>query len=244
MEWIFISPHLDDVALSCGGLVWEMAHAGKKVAIWTIFAGDPPSSIFSPFAESLHLRWQTGPEAVLQRRAEDINSCQSLGVSYRHFSIPDCIYRKHPGDESYLYTSEHELFGEVHPSEYELIESLRLQISLILPSSVILICPLSLGRHVDHQLTRAIFEKINHPLWYYADYPYVLSDWSNADSRIIGLHELLFPISNNGITGWIESISAHASQASTFWPNKETMCDAITSYYRQVRGIRLWRKCD
>ena len=69
MEWIFISPHLDDIALSCGGLVWELAHAGDQVSIWTICAGEPPVAPLSPFAESLHDRWQTGAEATQRRRA-------------------------------------------------------------------------------------------------------------------------------------------------------------------------------
>ena len=242
MEWIFISPHLDDVALSCGGLVWEMAHEGKKVAIWTICAGDPPCSTLSPFAQTLHLRWQVGSEAVVQRRAEDINSCKSLGVAFRHFSIPDCIYRQHPVDKSTLYPTDQALFGELHPSEHELIESLAVQVFASLSATAIMICPLSLGKHVDHQMTRAVFEKINLPLWYYADYPYVLKDWSKDDSRITGLEELLFPISNNGIRGWIESIGAHVSQVSSFWPNTETMQEAIYNYYRQEMGIRLWKK--
>jgi LmbE family N-acetylglucosaminyl deacetylase len=241
MEWIFISPHLDDVALSCGGLVWEMAHAGKKVAIWTICAGEPPSKTFSLFTETLHARWHTGSGAVEQRRAEDIVSCQSLGVSFKHLLIPDCIYRQHPIDRSYLYTSEQDIFGDLHPSENELIESLSVQIQMVLPGEVCLIIPLTLGRHIDHQMTRTVMEKLKLPLWYYADYPYVLNDWKQDDPRTSSFKEILLPISNAGVAGWIEAISAHASQVSTFWENPEKMNNAIFSYEKQVGGIRLWR---
>ncbi|MBA4379671.1 MAG: PIG-L family deacetylase, partial [Anaerolinea sp.] len=57
MRWIYISPHLDDAVLSCGGLIWEQSHAGTQVEIWTVCTGDPPEGPLSPFAEVLHAEW-------------------------------------------------------------------------------------------------------------------------------------------------------------------------------------------
>src|SRR5512139_3118661 len=79
MHWIYLSPHLDDAALSCGGLIWEQVHAGDTVSVWTICAGDPPNGSLSPFAEALHARWQSGIEAAVLRREEDVTSCLLLG---------------------------------------------------------------------------------------------------------------------------------------------------------------------
>ena len=79
MHWIYLSPHFDDIALSCGGLVWHQVQAGDVVEIWTVCAAAPdPSQPFSPFAQSLHARWGTGPASVAARRAEDIASCQQV----------------------------------------------------------------------------------------------------------------------------------------------------------------------
>jgi hypothetical protein len=64
MEWIYLSPHFDDVAFSCGGLVWEQTELGDEVSIWTICAGEPPPGPVSKYAQSLHDRWKTGPSAV------------------------------------------------------------------------------------------------------------------------------------------------------------------------------------
>src|SRR5512147_1498099 len=108
MEWIYLSPHFDDVALSCGALVWEQATAGHTVNIWTVCAGDQPPGPLSPFAKKLHQRWETGGDAVYLRRREDIQSCAQMGAAYRHFSIPDCIYR---GSSEPFYNSEEALFG-------------------------------------------------------------------------------------------------------------------------------------
>jgi hypothetical protein len=35
MRWIYLSPHLDDAALSAGGLIYEQTQAGIQVEIWT-----------------------------------------------------------------------------------------------------------------------------------------------------------------------------------------------------------------
>ena len=68
MHWIFLSPHYDDAALSCGGIIWEAVRRGAQVSIWTVCAATPPTGQLSPFAEELHARWETGPQAPLQRR--------------------------------------------------------------------------------------------------------------------------------------------------------------------------------
>ena len=70
MRWIYLSPHLDDIVLSCGGMVWQQVQAGDVVEIWTIFSGDAPPGPLAGFAQELHARWQTGPEASAVRRAE------------------------------------------------------------------------------------------------------------------------------------------------------------------------------
>jgi LmbE family N-acetylglucosaminyl deacetylase len=242
MHWTYLSPHLDDVALSCGGLLWEQIQAGENVAIWTVCAGDPPSGQFSPFAESLHARWQTAFETVAQRRAEDLASCAHMGVAARHFSIPDCIYRRHPADDSALYASEESIFGELHPSENDLVELLSAELRRSLPVSVSLVCPLTLGGHVDHRLTRAAAEKLQRPLWFYADYPYVLRDWQENDGRVAGMEKVLFPISESSLKVWGDAIGAHTSQVFTFWPDLETMSVAIREYALRMGGVPLWRR--
>ena len=74
---IFLSPHLDDAVLSCGGMIYQLAQAGQAVQVITIFAGDPPPGLLSPFAQSLHDRWQAGSVA---RRSEDIEALTLLGA--------------------------------------------------------------------------------------------------------------------------------------------------------------------
>lgn len=241
MHWIYLSPHLDDIALSCGGLLWEQASAGEHVSVWTICAGDPPAGGLSPFAQSLHERWDTGPWAAAQRRQEDSLSCSIMGAAYHHFTVPDCIYRRSDAADEYLYPAEDAILGEIHPAERYLIDSLSEKIINMLPQDAVLVSPLALGGHIDHRLTRTAAERVGHPLWYYADYPYVLDEPEWPDLLKIGTDQPhLFDISQAGLQVWVKAVGAHRSQISTFWPDLAAMRVAIESYSRKISGMILW----
>ena len=40
MTHVFVAPHPDDVALSCGGLIASLRELGQNVTIITVFSGD------------------------------------------------------------------------------------------------------------------------------------------------------------------------------------------------------------
>ena len=248
MPFLYFSPHYDDVALSCGGLVWQQTQSGEPVTILTLCGGEPPSLGVSPFAESLHQRWGSGVEAVRQRKQEDVASCELLGVSYVHLSLPDCIYRLGVNGEP-LYDSEESLWQDLHPSENHLVDDLFEQINqlpMLTNRSLHLVSPLTLGGHVDHRLTRKIVEKLAlaRPLrpWHYADYPYAAQQPDLLPQLLpSGSQVVAFPISEPALEAWIQSIAAHASQLSTFWPDEESLRQSIRSYRDACQGIRLWR---
>jgi LmbE family N-acetylglucosaminyl deacetylase len=248
MDWIYISSHLDDVALSCGGLVWEQAQAGDATAIWTVCAGDPPDGPLSPFAEELHARWGVGREAARQRRLEDQASCIHLGAEARHFSIPDCIYRRAPSGGAPLYASNQAIMGPVRPDEAGLLQTLGAELAEALPAGAILVCPLAIGGHVDHRLTRLAVESTGRRLWYYVDYPYILEAQEALEQlRQEGWSAKAFAVSENGLRLWGQAVAAHASQISTFWPDLFAMQAALEGYYQDMGGVILWQPnnaCD
>jgi len=100
-----------------------------------------------------------------------------------------------------------------------------------------------LGNHVDHQLTRQVIEGLGRQVWYYADYPYVLR-WNAQVNQMEqeGWVSQVLPISGDGLSAWMDSISAHGSQISTFWASDVEMRQAITDYLQSNLGIRLWIK--
>lgn len=249
--WVYLSPHFDDVALSCGGLVWEQAQVGGRVSVWTVCGGEISQGGLSGFAELLHARWKTGREAVEQRRQEDIAACQALQAAYRHFPLPDCIYRRAGVDYwveaqataagEHLYASEEAIFGEVDPAEATLVEQLRARLAEALPARTEVVCPLGLGGHVDHRLTRAAAEKLGRRLWYYADYPYVLRQMGDLQAlEEAGWQKMVTPVSAAGLKAWQASIAAHGSQISTFWPDLGRMEEEMARYADRMGGGVLW----
>ena len=241
MHFIYLSPHLDDVALSCGGLVWEQSHAGAPVEVWTICAGDPPEGPLSPFAQSLQKRWQTGLQPSMQRRQEDLASCQLLGAAAKHFPIPDCIYRQAEPGGHFLYTTEESLTGPLDPAEQPLLQRLRYRLAAELPASSTFVCPLALGGHVDHRLVRQAAELLNRRLYYYADYPYILQQ-PEALSNLLqeGWSAETYPISPVAMAAWEDSVAAHISQVSTFWSSLDEMRLAMLRYCQEQSGVSLY----
>lgn len=241
MTWVFLSPHLDDVALSCGGLVWEQTRRGIEAEIWTICAGDPGEGALSPFAQSLQARWELGNRATAIRREEDVAACAVLGARPCHLPVPDCIYRRSPVTGEALYASEQALFGGLHPEETGLIVELTHLLQNQLPSQVELVCPLTLGSHVDHLLTRAAAEKLGSRLWYYADYPYVERQTPEGSGLLPpGCQKEIFPISEVGVSAWVQSVAAYQSQISTFWESLAAMEAALRNYWLRGGGVILW----
>ncbi len=241
MEWIYLSPHFDDVAFSCGGLVWEQTKSGLDVSIWTICAGDPPPGPISRYGQGLHERWGTGPNAVAARRNEDLFSSRLMGADSRNFSIPDAIYRRSALDGNPLYTADEELFIDLRREEESLVVGLKSELEQALPVECELVCPLALGGHVDHRLVRSAAEQLNRALWYYADYPYTVNPDKDIPEYDRALRPRPFPVSEAGLKTWQLAVAAHASQISTFWSSPDEMRKAIRAYWELTKGVRLWR---
>lgn len=223
--------------------MWEQVQSGNTVSIWTICAGAPSAGDLSPFAQGLHARWEAAQNATTGRRAEDLNSCYHLGADSRYFSIPDCIYRRDPQTGEFLYSSESALYGPLQPGDSHIITALQEDLKRFIQPDMVIVSPLGLGSHVDHQLTRLALERLGCVSWYYADYPYVLNNRAQVDDmEQQGWTNQVFPISPEGLAAWQDSIAAHGSQISTFWSSENAMRQAVAAYLQADNGIRLWKQ--
>jgi LmbE family N-acetylglucosaminyl deacetylase len=246
MTWVYLSPHYDDVAFSCGGLVWEQAQRGEKVEVWTVCSGEPPPGPLTPFAESLHARWGTpAGETVRQRAAEDAHAMHSLGARSRLLGIPDCVYRRLPNGAPVV-QAEEDLWAPIQPGEAGLIEQLAVELSHSLADGTILVSPLTLGGHVDHRLVRAAAQvaakQKTIELRYYLDYPYVIRPGSSPMDEET-TEEQVFPVSPGGLSAWQQAVAAYTSQISSFWGSLEEMNEAIREYCECNGGVRLRVPC-
>jgi LmbE family N-acetylglucosaminyl deacetylase len=248
MEWIYLSPHFDDVVFSCGGLVREQTLGGNIVEIWTICGGGPPSGELSPLAKEIHQSWNAPDDVYLIRQKEDQQACDYLEAYSTHLRIPDAMYRKSLQTKKPYYTSEEDLFQGLHPEEDYLVYRLRQELIFRLPPDPVVIAPLGIGNHIDHQLTHQAAGGLDGPVYYYADYPYVREE---EGARF--LEELeesgawtskIFPISDQALEDWIEAGLCYQSQLGTFWETEADFKEDIRHRAESLGGVRLWRKID
>jgi LmbE family N-acetylglucosaminyl deacetylase len=262
---IYLSPHLDDVVLSCGGRIWQQAQAGERVLVVTVFAGAPaPDAPLSPFARELHARWGYLADAMARRQEEDLTAVALLGAKAIHWPYTDCIYRQTPGDH-FPYASEGALWGEIHPAENGLLVELAARIAA-LPSSwdgahglkSVMYAPLAIGHHVDHQIVRhaACNALVSAALgWgqvHYEDYPYAQDPQAvqaalrfKPEPTETQWRAEVTPLSEGALEAKIVAIACYHSQLSTFWTSLAEMTAAIQAFAERTGGgrpaERYWR---
>ncbi len=92
-DYIYISPHLDDVTLSCSGAICLQRARGLNVLIVSIFAGEPQPP-FSPFVQSVHRSWRASEESPYQvRKEEERKAMALLGADYAWLDWLEILYR-------------------------------------------------------------------------------------------------------------------------------------------------------
>ncbi|MCX6079977.1 MAG: PIG-L family deacetylase [Chloroflexi bacterium] len=241
MRWIYISPHFDDAVLSCGGLIWEQTHSGTPVEIWTINAGDPPAGPDSDLIRRVHAEWNTGTpaETVMQRRIEDQNAARQVGATVRHLSMVDAIYRRAKSG-ALMYTQD--VFGPIHPQDAGIVQETAQEIARDLDGMDKIVCPLALGGHVDHVIVRTALETIFHPLYYYADIPYLFKHEDELAAATTNLRSRSFFISDQGLKAWQQAIEAHESQVSSLFGDLVNMQSQIKNYRQSRGGLSLWEQ--
>ena len=244
---IYLSPHLDDAVLSCGGRIWQQTRAGESVAVVTVFGGVPPTDrSLSAYARELHARWRQPAEAVGERRREDREALALLGAEAVHWRYRDCIYRTTPGGE-YAYTSEAALWGSIHPSEIDLIQELLDRIGALSPmGESALYAPLAVGGHVDHRIVRKAAERWGQALTCYEDFPYA-AEPGMTEAALSGERWTaeLVCLSSEALEAKIAAIARYGSQISTFWGGRAEMAASVRAFAESTGTVapaeRYWR---
>jgi LmbE family N-acetylglucosaminyl deacetylase len=235
-RWIYISPHLDDAVFSCGGRLFQQVQAGCAVEVWTLCAGDPPAGELSRSAA--RFAGQAGRTIVATRRAEDLRACASLGVVARHFSMPDCIFRRHPQSGAPLYPSLESIFGERQSVEKPRWEALGRELEQHLPADAQLVFPMAIGNHVDHQFARGLAQQLGRSRWLYADVPYVLENPAAlAPALSGGCTRVELELSDKAMQAWVRAAFEYGSQVGFWWQSPEELRQALEG----LRPAALWQ---
>lgn len=178
---LFISPHLDDVAFSCGGTLIDLVQRGWHVVLCTIFT----RSVHDPQGFALACQTDKGiaPDVdyMALRRAEDEQFAQIAGVNeFLHLPHAEAPHRG--------YNAAPELFAGVHEDDqiWELLaDDFRHLDAAYAPD--LIFAPQGLGNHVDHlQVIRALLaaELADHTCWY-RDTPYIIRQPTAVPSTLL-----------------------------------------------------------
>ncbi len=236
---LYLSPHLDDAVISCGGLIAQQTAAGEPVSVLTVCAGDAPPGPLSSFAQELRTRWGEAEGPIASRRAEDRVACGRLDASVIHLDIPDAVYRRGEGGEV-LYPSEQAVFSLIHPQEADLALRLTHLIKEAHPTATRLYCPMAIGGHVDHRITRRAAEHLDRQLWYYQDLPYAARGESiPPDLGLPSGIEATWPLSLGEIDAWAAAVATYRSQLSTFWSDVAALHRELRDFHDAGGGIRM-----
>lgn len=240
---VYLSPHLDDAALSCGGLISQQAEQGKRPTVITCFAGVPDYAELSLFAADQHKKWGEPEDPIQHRRQEDAEVMRCLGADYQHWTYLDCIYRRHPESGEFLYTSEAALFGQLHSAEHYLCSEVVARLSTMFSmQDTEVYAPLAVGHHVDHRLVLLAalrLEGRGFSICYYEDFPYALDgekldlalrEWADAPAPTI---RHLRP---SDVANKVSAIRRYRSQLAVLFEGETNVESAVESYALRAGG--------
>jgi LmbE family N-acetylglucosaminyl deacetylase len=248
---VFVSPHFDDVALSCGELICKFKAQGKEILVVTVFSGSVKPELLSTTAKFFHKICGLGNNAMEIRKAEDLAAMKMLKVAYLHVDELECLYRMNDSHTP-RYNDLKEIFGARLENEMDTWQHLKKQLreKLAEINFRTIFIPLSLGRHIDHILTRSCLEEIysDRDIYYYEDTPYVctLKDMDEINQATGGLIPTIIEITDDEWLGKVNAINCYTSQSGILWGSETEKMNQLESiskkYDNRGRSIRIWGK--
>jgi LmbE family N-acetylglucosaminyl deacetylase len=223
---IFVSPHCDDVALSCGGTVAAMAAAGYDPLLVTVFAGvPPPERPLTPFALAVHefmgCKDMTAAEVLNLRRSEDEAAATTLGARLHSLSHLDMPYRG-------VYARPNAFRGPLHADDAVLAARIAADVLQLWQATqdATVYLPLGVGGHVDHRLCFAAASTLTRAgvrCWHYEDFPYAAWAVDAVEHRLASL-DAPFVARSVDVTPQIDrrlaAIQCYRSQLSYLFPDQ------------------------
>ena len=180
---LFLSPHLDDVAFSCGGVLLRLADDPRwRVVLCTVFT----ASVEDPQGFALRCQTDKGIAPTVDymalRRAEDAGFTRAAGVHeawhWQHREAP------HRG-----YESPAELFAGVHADD-TIWQAVRDDLTALDAACQpdVVFAPQGLGNHADHlQVIRAVrgVYPAGRAVCWYRDTPYAIREPGAQPSALL-----------------------------------------------------------
>ncbi len=234
---LFLSPHLDDVAFSCGGTLLRLADdPAWRVVLCTVFA----ASVDDPQGFALRCQTDKGiaPEVdyMALRRSEDATFAELAGVDDAwHWQLREAPHRG--------YESPAELFSGERADDtvWQSIRDDLTSLDAELRPDVVF-APQGLGNHVDHlQTIRAVLGVYagGHRVCWYRDTPYAIREPSARPAR--ALENLLLiqkrvTLSGEALERKIVGCCLYVSQIKFQFGGADSVREKLTAFHRREAG--------
>lgn len=238
---LLVSPHLDDVAFSCGAAAATLARRGAATHLVTVFTRSVPDP--RGFALDCQTSKGLAPEVdyMAMRREEDRVAAQALGAAtvrwLAHAEAP------HRG-----YHSAAELFAGVHADDTDAWRPVAADLAALVEEldPALLFAPQAIGGHVDHRhVVRAVREvararvAAGRPLaiaWY-RDTPYIIrhpgavapDPLVDPDAADGALTEHALPADAAALAAKLDACAAYGTQLGFQFGGELAMRAALTA---------------
>lgn len=232
--WLFLSPHLDDAVLSCGALI-EAEACRRNVLVTTLFTEASPVPHTRAARSFLGQCSAQDADALFEaRRREDMTVLSGLGVDFLHLGATDALFRRRatalPGSAA-LGLAVPELVhryptyrydiarGRVSAGDAALISELTAKVAELIEGSdtELVFCPIGVGRHVDHLITRMVGEEFPGHVVFYSDFPYNVG--AKPDQAFISRKRLTPWLWSDGTAAKHEHVRRYETQADALFPD-------------------------
>lgn len=236
---LLLSPHLDDVVFSCGGIAAMLASTGWRVVVATAFTR--PVHPASGFA--LECQRDKGladdVDYMALRQGEDRAACEAIGAEPLLLDLPEAPNRG--------YVTLAALFGQPH-EEDTVAGPLAGRFTALLGEErpALVLAPQGCGRHVDHaRLIDAVLDRSVQDgmasafLGFYRDTPYVIRDARAApDPRVDTLapHDIVVPIDDQALSRKLDAVACYGSQLGFQFGGEAAARDALAALAKREAG--------
>lgn len=175
---VILSPHLDDAALSCGGLLHFLTGRQASSLVISIYCGNP--SAVKSSNGSLRTLQRRGHVNPRLRRREDVNAMHWADADFVHLSFADGIYRRSPLSNQFIYRQVRERWVAPRVDDLAHVEELYLVLQRLCLNlgRILLISPMGIGQHVDHTIVARVALRLadrGASLLFFEDFPYVVN---------------------------------------------------------------------
>jgi LmbE family N-acetylglucosaminyl deacetylase len=259
---LFLSPHLDDAVLSCGGVMHRLAQSGERVVIVTVMAGEPDEPLVNtPVVQAIQERWNKGEGTIHMRRAEDSLAAQQLQAQVYYMALTESAFRATlcgAGDWIALYPEHDSPFQGINDADEARIILFGSNLPFPFSEITMLYAPFGVDNHVDHELVRdwalVLTGSVDAPpLKFYEEYPYARS--KSAVQRAQTFYRKSLPaltieseiaaLNDDDLAAKLRAMSSYRSHLSILWNDPAEM-ESLTRDYMLVVGEgtpaeRYWR---